>query len=403
MKVIGAFASAVASAVVPVLAAAGGALLLGACASCQSTARDTSMPVLAAGSFDGVEADQKAHHLYLADSANHGVDVVDTSSATPHFVGTIDVAGLPNGLAFAPDLHRLYAGLIGGYLAVIDTDSMQVVKRLQVDTLAADLLDYSPQRQRVYIGTGQSGDVVAVDASTNEVKERLPAKVPVEQPRYDPADGMLYASSTETDSVLKFNPATGTLTKTYKLAGCHVAGLAINPSRQLALATCGATVAFINLGSGAYDISRLVAGGDLVTYDAAADRFLVASSHSKNDSTVGVFYGDGRYLGSVAATPRAHQAVFDDAHGVVYAVSATGLMSFKPRECEPPPEWLAFAGRGSVFVAPMLVFALFLIWYARRPRGPAGPKWDDLKKEDLAAERERMRELEDSIYGPQVE
>src|SRR5204863_357657 len=110
------------------------------------------------------------------DSAADGIDVVDISSTTPRFVRTIDVAGAPNGLAVAEDTHRLYAGLIGGSVAVIDTDEsspkfMQMVDRVTVDSLAADLLDYSAQKQRVYVATGQSGEVVGIDTTTNQVKE----------------------------------------------------------------------------------------------------------------------------------------------------------------------------------------------------------------------------------------
>src|SRR5438094_2102786 len=190
----------VASTAAPIVAAAGGMILLGACTSCQSTVREAAIPAIAAGSFDGVEADQRAHRLYLGDSAAHGIDVVDISSTTPRFVRTIDVAGAPNGLAVAEDTHRLYAGLIGGSVAVIDTDEsspkfMQMVDRVTVDSLAADLLDYSAQKQRVYVATGQSGEVVGIDTTTNQVKERLAAKVPVEQPRFNPSDGLAYAAS----------------------------------------------------------------------------------------------------------------------------------------------------------------------------------------------------------------
>ena len=34
---------------------------------------------------------------------------------------------------------------------------------------------------------------------------------------------------------------------------------------------------------------------------------------------------------------------------------------------------------------------------------PAAPSWEQLQQEDLAAERERIKALEDAIYGPQVE
>src|SRR5947208_16043316 len=109
---------------------------------------------------------------------------------------------------------------------------MQMIDRVTVDSLAADLLDYSAQKQRVYVATGQSGEVVGIDTTTNQVKERLAAKVPVEQPRFNPADGLVYAASTETDAMVQINPARGKMISTSKLAGCHPARLSIKPNRE---------------------------------------------------------------------------------------------------------------------------------------------------------------------------
>src|SRR5438132_10435284 len=172
MKRRGALAALVMSALIPVVAAAGGILLLGACAGCQSTVRQAAVPAIAAGSFDGVEADQTAHRLYLADRTNSKVQTIDISAAQPRFAGSIDVAAPPNGLAVAPELHRLYAGLSGGTLAVIDTETgsptyMQVIKQISVGSADADLLDYSPTLQRVFVATGSDGQIVAVDAIRN--------------------------------------------------------------------------------------------------------------------------------------------------------------------------------------------------------------------------------------------
>src|SRR5439155_10451093 len=156
-----AFGALVASTAAPIVAAAGGVILLGACTSCQSTVREAAIPAIAAGSFDGVEADQRAHRLYLGDSAAHGIDVVDTSSTTPRFVRTIDVAGAPNGLAVAEDTHRLYAGLIGGSVAGIHTresppNAMQMIERVTLDSLAADRAASSAQQRRACVANGES-------------------------------------------------------------------------------------------------------------------------------------------------------------------------------------------------------------------------------------------------------
>ncbi len=390
-----------------VAAVAAGSVLLSACASCDSIVRQTALPVLAAGNFDAVDADQAGHRIYFADQATHGVDVVDISTGSPRFVGVIDVGGATKGLAYAPDRHRLYAGIESGYVAVIDTDpasahSMQMIDQVTVDQTQADLLDYSPKTHTVYVGTGHSNAVVAIDADTDKVTSRFDASSAVEQPRFDPTDGNLYVTTPGNDSLLQINTATGNVTRTYTIRHCHPAGLAINPNRQLAMVACRSSTGLINLRTGANEVSRTVPGGDLVSYDARADRFLVGSSHGPKDSSVGVLDGDGQFVAQVQTSDSAHGAVIDDATGVVYALSAVGVLSFSPSACAPPPGWLPLVGGILMYTLPLAAFGVFLFMYARRrPREPRGPTWEQLRADDLAAERERIRDLEDAIYGPE--
>lgn len=396
------FATLVAS----LAAASAGAVLLSSCASCDSIVRLTALPAIAANNFDGVEADQAGHRVFLADQTNRGIDVVDTSGATPRFMGTVDMPAPPNGLAFAPGSKRLYAGLIGGTVAVVDADAlsatyMQVVDKVTVDTNTADLLDFSPRTNNLYVGTGSSDTVVVVDAASDKVTQTLNVKSPVEQPRFDPADGRIYVTTPHTDSILQLDPSTGAVTRTFSQSGCRPSGLAINPGRQLAVVACRSSVAVFNLRTGLDEISRTVPGGDIVTYDSRVDRFSIGSSHGPRDSSVGVFTGDGHFMAQVQSSPNAHGAVFDDSRDLLYAQSSVGLLSFSPAACAPPPDWLTFTGGLSVFVAPVVLFAVFLVVYSRRRERPRGPTWDELQHADLEAERERIRALEDAIYGPQ--
>lgn len=407
--------TALLTAVPAVLAAGVWTVVLSSCGSCESTVQRTAIPALAAGTFDGVAADQGSHRLFFADQSARGVDVVDVSGSTPRFLGTAPLQASPHGLAFAPGPRRLYAGMGGGQVAVFDADSrsaqyMQVIDTVTIasatasSTPAADLLDHSPKDGRLYVGTADGGSVVVVDTATDKVLQSIDLQTPVEQPRFDPADGKLYVTAPHKDSILQIEPSTGKITRTFALPRCRPSGLAINPSRQLALAACGGSMAVFNLRTGLNEVSQAVPGGDIVDYDATLDRFTVGSSHGPHDSSVGVFDGDGRFVGMVSSSPGAHGAVFDDRSGLVYAISTVGLLSFSPAACARPPDWLTFAGGASVFTAPLLAFGLLLVWYARRrSRGAAlsQPTWEQLQKEDLAAERERMREIENAIYGPE--
>lgn len=403
MKRTGPLATALASAVFPVVAAAGGVLLLGGCASCQSTVQATSVPAIVGSTFDGAEIDQPAHRVYLANETDQSVTVVDVSTATPRVAGAVKLDGPPKGLALAPDRHVLYAGLATGGVAVIDTSSMQVASTMPLDGAGVDLMDYSPVTGDLYAGS--DAGVLVVDVNSQQVTRRLTTSSTAGQPRYDPADSMLYVTVAATDSLVQLNPRTGYVTQTYVIPKCHPSGVGINPARQLALVSCGSSIALVNLRSGAQQVTRSVQGGDVVTYDAAADRFVVASPHDRRDSAVGVFAGDGRFIGSVSSVSTTHAAVFDDAHGLVYAPGASGLMSFAPGQCEPPPEWLRFTGGLSVFAIPLAAAIVFLVLYARRMRrGPTarkGPTDRELRELDLAMEAERMRALEDGILGPE--
>ena len=299
--------------------------------------------------------------------------------------------------------------LTGGAVAVIDTRDgsptfMKVVTQIKADPTEVDLLDYSAGTKRLFAATGSGGDVVAIDTTTNQVIRWYSLHVPVEQPRYNPVDGKLYVTTPGTSSLVQIDLADGMTSRNYFIKGCGPSGLAINPARQLAVTACKGSVAMVNLRTNAQEVTRSVPSDDLVTYDPSSDHFAVASPHGEKDSVVGVFDGDGTFVGSVAATPKAHAPAFD-AHGLVYATGATGMMSFAPSACEPPPEWLKFVGGLSVFAVPLMAAALFLYLYARRRLGRAtaeddGPSFYDLQQEDLATERERMRAFEDAVLGP---
>jgi len=256
----------------------------------------------------------------------------------------------------------------------------------------------------VFAATAPDFAIVAIDPATDKVVNRYPLQEPLEQPRYDTADRMLYVSTPSTDTLLQVDPNYGDVVRRYPIPKCHASGLAVSPAHQLALVACSGSIAAVNLVTGNYTVSRDVQGGDLITYDASADRFVVASPHGPKDSSVGVFGGDGTFLGSVTADPKAHGAVLDAGSGRVFAPGAVGLMTFRPSACAPPPYWVDTLFHVSFFAVPLAVVALALFLYARsRDRSAKQkarvPKWRQ-RLEDQAEERARMRALESSILDP---
>ncbi len=366
---------ALAAGFVPLLVAFGIALSLSSCGTCQATIRQSSIVPIAGqtGNYDGVEIDNSAHRLYIADRTDKGVDVFDTSTANATYVGTIFVGALPNGLALAPDFDKLYVGLGNGTVADIDTDPSsltyyKVVGRIAIQAPSADLMDYSPQRQRVYVGAGNF--VASINPNDDSVPGHFVIGAPVEQPRYNSGDGYVYVTSPAVDTLFQVDPTTGDIRQTYTLAGCKPFGLAINPKNQMALMACQHGVMRLDVQSAAFGVLHNVSGGDVVSYDPAAQIFLVASPKLNPHSVVGVFDGDGNFVNSVTTDAGSHAAAYDSTHQLVYAPDARAnqgrLLSFDPNACAPPPQWTKFVGGFSLWLIPIALAALFLVWYARR-------------------------------------
>ena len=85
-----------------------------------------------------------------------------------------------------------------------------------------------------------------------------------------------------------------------------------------------------------------IGGGDLVTYDAAADRFLVAAPDDV-PAAVGVFGGNPiRYIAKARAPGHGNSAALDEQHGTVYTpdtrAGKAGLMAFDLPNGEPLPK-----------------------------------------------------------------
>jgi DNA-binding beta-propeller fold protein YncE len=326
-----------------------GTVLVSACTVADVKLTNTPVPSLSgkAGSFDVIQIDQQNHRLYVSDRIDQGIDVFDISSSRPAFLQTISVPSSPNGLAIAPDLGRLYAATAKGSIVFVDIDLKSptvytVLREIPTGGKGADLLDYAAGKNLVFVGSGSDGAITSIDATTGEVKGNFKIGAAPEQPRFNPADGMLYVTSPEVSAMFQINPINGMVGK-IPLPSCHQpSGMAINPRSNQALVACRSSVMSWDFRTGkAAKVFENVAGGDVVTYDAKVDRFFVAAPKNKPASVVGIFGGNPiDYIGSVATSGGGNSASYDEANDVVYTPDTrpnnAGLTSFR----QPVPDQL---------------------------------------------------------------
>jgi DNA-binding beta-propeller fold protein YncE len=316
-------------------------LLISACAQLDApVTRIASAPVPGitsqTPSMDAIEIDQAAHRLYAADRSNQGVDVFDLTAGHATYLATIAMAASPNGLALAPDLNRLFVGLGNGSVAVVDIDPTvdAVVSEIKTNAKSVDLLDYSADRHILYASNGVEGLLTTIDTNTGEVKAQFKVGFALEQPRFDPADRMLYVTSPDADALFRLDPNDGTIKKKLTLGGCQPVGLAINPKSNQAVIVCRNSILGYDLSHDKSEKFLQQPGGDIVSYDPKVDRFFVGAPFKPGKGAVAIFGGTPIvYLKTVVTGAGGKSAAYDEAGDVVYTPDTrpnhAGLASFK--------------------------------------------------------------------------
>src|SRR5207244_67691 len=112
----------------------------------------------------------------------------------------------------------------------------------------------------------------------------------LEQPRYNPADGMMYMTGTGLNVLYKFDPTSDTLVKTYDVVDpCSPNGLAINPKSNQALLGCSSRAAYRHVAVWDFAAEKVVqillgpGGGNTSIYDAQADVYIFVGPTTCDD------------------------------------------------------------------------------------------------------------------------
>lgn len=287
--------------------------------------------------FDTMALDQVDRRLYIADSLDQGVDVMDMSAPPGHYLLTIPLKVIPHGIALAKDLQRLYTGNDDSTVSVIDINPSSAQRYAILATIAtsgagiADLVDYDPVDHKVYAGNIDDGFLSSIDVNTNAVVKQIPNLGKVEQPRYDPADGMVYVGSADRDSIIQVDPRTDTVVKEYALpVKCVPHGLAINPATNQGLVGCSdkdnpVTIAWDFTAKRMIGSFDLAGAGDAVTFDAQAGHFYFAASGFA-PAEVAVFNAAPiRFLTAVPTSHHSNAVAYDQAHKLIYTYDGKHL------------------------------------------------------------------------------
>jgi len=299
---------------------------------------------------DTLDIDQGAHLLYAGDNYTGGLDLYDIATPEARFLQSIRVRGNLYGVCFAKNVNKVFVGVGGSIVSVIDIDPASPTVNTEVARIdtdgrgAVDLVGYVPSLRKLYAGNRHlvngvdDGFLTAIDAASNTIVGRINGLGrTLEQPQFNPADGMLYVTGAGSNALYQVDPKTDTLMKTFHIEDdCHPNGLAINPKTGMALLACNREHPHVVI----WDLKRqqiaaVVAetgGSDGAIYDPVADRFFTAAFGFTGGPVMGIFDGSGRFLTNVPTEAASSWVAYDQTNRLVYAPATRdgrpGLLSF---------------------------------------------------------------------------
>jgi DNA-binding beta-propeller fold protein YncE len=119
-----------------------------------------------AGPLDHVALDSRRDRLFLANKANDTLDVVDLKTGKL-LQQKKSQTGI-QGIAYAPDLDKIFVGLGSGLFNVLDGDSYRIVKTIRFKD-DADNVRYAPDTHLVYVAHAEKM-LGVVDAVSYDVR-----------------------------------------------------------------------------------------------------------------------------------------------------------------------------------------------------------------------------------------
>ena len=278
---------------------------------------------------------------YLSDRTNAVVHVVDLASSTETgqitgFKGATIINGTvnkptsgPNGLLYIPGRNELYVGDGDGSVKIVDLSNNTIVDTIPLGiSKRADEMTYDANN-KLAIVTGPDDDI-AILAFISVTDRTVIHKVSfdnatngIEQPSWNPADGLIYVSVPESNAnpggeIDIIETTNFTTRKILPVTNCNSHGIVFGPSNQLLLGcsqdailadSIGHTlVVDVTTGKTVETIDG-IGGADQVAYNPTLNYYYIAAyQYQVNGSAIG------------AADPKV---------GIIDAATGTLLQTFK--------------------------------------------------------------------------
>ena len=252
-----------------------------------------------AASFDLFSFDPSTRVLYQADSTNHGVLAIDTTTNTLHGILSLPNCtgrSCPSGVLVLPDLRKLVATSRSTTLWIYDLDVPGSQPAMLTVPDGSDELDYDPVHQRIYVANTTApyflSGIDVVGPNANTIVATIPLPGAPEQPRFNPVNGMVY-QTVPAAGIVVIDPTagpsgTGAIVNTILgRTDCGPQGNDIDPVTNTMLVSCVSGVSkgeeLLNLADGTVlNFWANAQGTDVLKFNPNTRRWYSGSSGSPN-------------------------------------------------------------------------------------------------------------------------
>lgn len=267
--------------------------------------------------FDYTSIDPSRHLLYLAHMDADELLVVDLR--TRRIVRTIHAPGV-HGVIAVPELARAYASATDDHeVLTIDARTLKVLARAPAGDYP-DGLAFAPNVRRVF-ASDESGGVEAVVSADGRRVGTVRLGGEAGNVQYDAGSGRVLVDVQSRNEIAVVDPHTNRVVRRIALPGCdHDHGLYVDAPRRLAFVACDGNAKLLTL-----DLARMKVTGttdvgdspDVLAFDRSLRRLYVAAESGE----VAVFAERGRRLrklGQAKLAPNAHSVAVDSRTHLVY-------------------------------------------------------------------------------------
>jgi len=221
-----------------------------------------------AGNLDHVVVDSKNQRLFLANKANNTLDVVDLKAGT--LVKQIEGQQGVQGIAYAPDLDRLFVALgSGGFCNIFDGKDYKLLKTIKFKD-DADNVRYLARSHTVYVVHAENA-LGVIDANSFDLRAdiKLPASAEGLQP--ETTKPRLYVATPQPSLLLVIDTEKNEVMGRYPVKGGKAYAVALDEANRRLFIGCRqkANLGIMDCDSGKEVASIAIPNGvDDVAYDS---------------------------------------------------------------------------------------------------------------------------------------